>query len=199
MIGRENQLAMISIIKNWLLVEMYRLQIYTFQSCSLSLLSSLLDFTLAQPQSKTNSNSYNTDRFAPDTLWYVYTKTLFLWMIETSILKGAFYFLGLGSGNTSPPFFELLSYTGYKFVCLCLIVIAQLLFGTLISYGVLFLTGGLFAFFFFQTIRYHCQTGNTLAEHIKEVSMNRKTLTFMFAGGQVFMIWLLSINWIHWI
>ena len=102
--------------------------------------------------------------------------------------------MGLAGSNQSPPFLELLCYTGYKFVCLCFIVIAQLFFGTMISYIVLFVTGGFFALFFFQTLRVHCQNGNTLAEHIREVSMNRKTLTFVCALGQVFSMWLLSIN-----
>lgn len=70
-------------------------------------------------------------------------------MIEAIILKGCFYFLGLGSGGYSPPFLELLSYTGYKFVGLCIIVISQLLGGTLVSYIVLLVVGGLFALFFF--------------------------------------------------
>lgn len=88
--------------------------------------------------------------FEPDTLGYIYTKSMFLWLFETVILKGCFYFLGLGSNTqSSPPFFELLSYTGYKFVSLCFIVLAQMLFGTLASYAVLFVTGGLFCLFFF--------------------------------------------------
>jgi hypothetical protein len=73
-----------------------------------------------------------------------------MWLFESTILKGGFYFLGLGSNaQSSPPFFELLSYTGYKFVSLCFIVLAQFLFGTLVSYAVLFVTGGLFCLFFF--------------------------------------------------
>lgn len=133
--------------------------------------------------------------FEPDTLGYIYTKSMFLWIFETVVIKGAFYFLGLGSNQqSSPPFFELFSYTGYKFVPLCLVVLAQLLFGTLASYITLLISGGLFSLFFFQTIRSHCQSGNTLAEHIKEVSMNRKTITFVCSVSQIFIIWLLSCN-----
>jgi hypothetical protein len=139
-------------------------------------------------------NILPTFRFSPEVLGYVYTKCLILWLLETSVLKGFFYFLSLGGGAISPPFLELLSYTGYKFVALCFIVLAQLLFGTMASYLALFILGALFALFFFQTIRTHCQSGNTLAEHIKEVSMNRKTLTFVCAVGQVFIMWLLSSN-----
>lgn len=63
--------------------------------------------------------------FEPDTLGYIYTKSMFMWLFETTVLKGGFYFLGLGSNTqSSPPFFELLSYTGYKFVSLCFVVLA---------------------------------------------------------------------------
>ncbi len=111
------------------------------------------------------------------------------------VLKGAFYFLGIaGSSEQTPPFFELFSYTGYKFVSLCLIVVAQLIFGTLASYLVLFLTGGMFALFFHQSLKMHCQVGNTLADHMKDSSMNRKTVIFVCSVGQIFTIWLLSIN-----
>ena len=137
-------------------------------------------------------------RFQPESLGYIYTKSMFLWIIETLVLKGAFYFLGIaGTSEQTPPFFELFSYTGYKFVSLCLIVIAQLVFGTLASYLVLFLTGGMFAFFFHQSLKMHCQVGNTLADHMKDSSMNRKTIIFVCSVGQIFIIWLLSINWLH--
>jgi hypothetical protein len=104
-------------------------------------------------------------RFNPEALAYIFSKTLVLWILETVIIKGYFHFLGIVSEeNNSPPFFELLSYTGYKFVCLCLVVVAQLFGGNLISYLVLFITGGLFAFFFFQTVskHFHHMGKNTL-------------------------------------
>lgn len=117
-----------------------------------------------------------------------------MWILEAVLLKGCFYFFSLGGGNTAPPFLELLCYTGYKFVGLSLIVLSQLLFGTVASYIVLFVTGGFFCLFFFQTVRVHCQNGNTLAEHIREVSMNRKTLTLICSIGQLLTMWFLSIN-----
>jgi hypothetical protein len=112
--------------------------------------------------------------------------------METLLLKGAFHFLVISS--QSPPFFELFSYTGYKFVCLCLIVLAELAFGTLISYVTLFILGAFFALFFNKTIRAHCQSGNTLAEYQNDVSFNKKTLNLVCSLGQIFTIWVLSIN-----
>jgi hypothetical protein len=43
---------------------------------------------------------------------------MFIWLFETLIQKGVIYFLGIAN----PPFFELLAYTGYKFVVLSLLV-----------------------------------------------------------------------------
>lgn len=56
-----------------------------------------------------------------------------------------FYFLVIGDAQ----FFDLLAYTGYKFVVLCPIAVAELLVGYFGSYCVMVLFGGLYAFFFF--------------------------------------------------
>jgi len=66
----------------------------------------------------------STHAFEPDTLGYIYTKSMFLWVFETLTIKGFFYFLGMNSSTASTPFFELLSYTGYKFVPLCIVILA---------------------------------------------------------------------------
>lgn len=62
----------------------------------------------------TNNNSF----FDTEQYMYVNSKSLFIWFFEAVILKGCFMVLT----NVSPTFLELLSYTGYKFVPLCLIV-----------------------------------------------------------------------------
>ena len=49
----------------------------------------------------------------------------------------------------NPAFLDLLSYTGYKYVVLCLVTIADGFAGYTASYVVFFLFGALFALFFF--------------------------------------------------
>ena len=93
----------------------------------------------------------------------------------------------------NPPFLDLLSYTGYKYVVLCLVIMADGFLGYSASYGVFFLFGALFAFFFYQTLRRFSLT-NTLADHIKEVSMNRQTFMIGNCALQIFIIWVLSYN-----
>jgi len=58
--------------------------------------------------------------FDPAVLGYIFTKSMFIWLFETTIMKGLFTIFNIGH----PPFFELLAYTGYKFVVLCIIVFA---------------------------------------------------------------------------
>jgi len=103
-------------------------------------------------------------------LTYIYSKALFIWIFEAVLQKGLFYFLNIGN----PSFGELVAYTGYKFVVLCPIAIAEPLVGYYGSYIVLGILGSIFALFFFKTIR-RFNTQSTLADHIGEVSLNRKS------------------------
>lgn len=75
---------------------------------------------------------------------------------------------------------DLLAITGYKFVALCPVVMADILLGYYSSYATVFLIGALFALFFYNTIS-RFSHANTLADHMKEVSLNKKT--FMFGNA----------------
>mmetsp|Transcript_35907 Transcript_35907/g.47245 ORF Transcript_35907/g.47245 Transcript_35907/m.47245 type:complete len:105 (-) Transcript_35907:122-436(-) len=103
-----------------------------------------------------------------DKLFILQSFILFFWFMEALLLKGCFYFMNIGSLG----YLELLCYTGYKFVALCLIAMADGLTGTMGSYAALAIFGGLFAWFFFSTLKRSVST-NTLADHIKQVSMNK--------------------------
>ena len=119
-----------------------------------------------------NKSFLNHLRFEPEVLAYIFSKSLFIWIFETIIQKGFFYFLNYGS----PNFMELLCYTGYKFVNLSIIVIVQLLFGYLASYIAFFLTSIMYFVFFYKTMS-RFMTGSTLMEHtsMNLSSMNRKS------------------------
>ena len=98
-----------------------------------------------------------------------------------------FWFLNFGK----PAFLELLAFTGYKFVVLCLVVFADILLGYYSSYALLFVFGALFGLFFYQSIK-RFSHANTLADHMKEVSLNRKTFLFGNSCAQIALILLLS-------
>ena len=110
--------------------------------------------------------------FNADKLTYVFSKTLFFWVFEACILKGMFLCFNFGS----PEFTELLCYTGYKFVILCIVMVAHTLGGLMVSYGVMAVVGLLFCYFYFCTLKRQ-MTAHTLAEHAKEGthSLNKKT------------------------
>ncbi|CDW81663.1 UNKNOWN [Stylonychia lemnae] len=132
----------------------------------------------------------NIGGFDPEVLGYIYTKSMFLWFFETTIQKGCFYFLGFGN----PTFFELLCYTGYKFVNLTIIIMVQSAFGYYASYLAFFLTSIMFFYFFFKTMN-RFQSGNTLADHIKESGgFNKKSFLLVNSLAQVALIWILSVN-----
>lgn len=129
-------------------------------------------------------------RFDPEMLGYIYSKSMFIWLFETTIQKGLFYFLNFGN----PSFFELLCYTGYKFVNLSIIIVVQLSLGYIASYVAFFLTSLMYFVFFYKTMS-RFFSGNTLADHIGS-SFNKKTFFLVNSIVQVVLIWILSLNWI---
>ena len=134
------------------------------------------------------ANTYET-QFDMEQLIYVYSKSIFVWIFEAIVQKGVFMCTNMGN----PPFLDLLSYTGYKFVILCYIVAAEGFFGYAVSYIVFFILGALYALFFYWTFG-RFSTTNTLADHMKEVSLNKQTFILAECAIQVAIIWLLSYN-----
>lgn len=108
--------------------------------------------------------------FSSEKLSYVFSKTLFIWAFEALVLKGLFTCFNFGN----PPFFELLCYTGYKFVILCIVMLAHIAGGLMVSYGAMALFGGLFCYFYYCTLR-RLQTAHTLAEHTQSHGLSKKT------------------------
>mmetsp|Transcript_37098 Transcript_37098/g.27408 ORF Transcript_37098/g.27408 Transcript_37098/m.27408 type:complete len:147 (+) Transcript_37098:381-821(+) len=127
--------------------------------------------------------------FEPEIIGYVFSKSMFFWVLEALIQKGFLYFSGFGN----PPFFEVLAYTGYKFVSLCLLVAISFFLNGIAYFVALIALALVFAFFFFQTLR-RFSTANTLADHIRDVSINRKTFMLVNSVIQVVLIWVLSFN-----
>jgi hypothetical protein len=99
------------------------------------------------------------DDFDPELLAYIFSKSSFLWWFEAVVIKGFFYLLGMGS----TPFFELLCYTGYKFIPLCLIISANILGGEMFFWGAEVLFSAMFALFTYKTFRRFSGV-NTLAD-----------------------------------
>ena len=127
--------------------------------------------------------------FSSEKLSYVFSKTLFLWFFEALVLKGMFMCFNFGN----PNFFELMAYTGYKFVILCIVMLGLILGGTNVSYGLMVTFGALFCYFYFCTLRRY-QTAHTLAEHAQSHGLNKKTFQLLNCGLQFILIWIISYN-----
>jgi len=67
------------------------------------------------------------------------------------------------------------------------------MFGYMISYGMMLVTGLLFMLFFYKTMA-RFGSNKTLAEHIKEVSLSRKSFLMLTCIAQILIIWVLSAN-----
>jgi hypothetical protein len=87
--------------------------------------------------------------FSSEKLSYVFSKTFFLWLFEALLLKGMFACFNFGN----PNFLELVAYTGYKFVILCMVMTAQLFGGIKFSYGTMAVFGSFFCYFYYCTLR----------------------------------------------
>jgi hypothetical protein len=88
--------------------------------------------------------------FTIETVFYIYSKSMFIWWFEAILMKGIFWIMGF-IGN--PGFFEWLAYTGYKFVMLCPIVLSHYFLGYWPSYAVMVLLCLCFARFFYMTVK----------------------------------------------
>ena len=133
---------------------------------------------------------FSRGKFEMEKLFILQSFIIFFWLFETLVLKGCFYFMNIAN----LAYMELLCYTGYKFVALCFVACADGLGGKLGSYVALGCVGGLFAWFFFATMR-RSITSNTLADHIKQVSMNKQSALAFASAAQLFFLWLLSCQY----
>ena len=126
------------------------------------------------------------EQFKFESLLVVQSWVLLLWLFETCLQKGCFYF----STTANPPFFELMSYAGYKFVAACMIVIGDLLLGSLGSYIALVTFGALYVVFFYHTMD-RFNKSNKLRTMVNQV--NSKTLLLANCALQAFLLWVLTM------
>jgi protein transport protein YIF1 len=89
------------------------------------------------------------ETFDTENLVYVQSKTLFAWIFESLLIWGLFSCFQIGK----PAFLELLAYTGYKFVVLSPIVLAEHFLGYMPSYAVMCVMCICFSYFYFMTLK----------------------------------------------
>jgi len=87
--------------------------------------------------------AFNFDKFM-----YLYSSSMFVWVLEVIAQKGFFFFLNIGKCS----FCDITAMTGYKFVILSPIVASEILIGYGYSYFVMLVLGAVYALFFLKTL-----------------------------------------------
>lgn len=92
--------------------------------------------------------------FHPEMLGYATTRTLAFYLMDFILLRVSFYILGIGSKNSK--LWDLVSYTGYKFVPILLLLIIEILTGQsmIVRYAVLTALVFSHGFFMMRSLRY---------------------------------------------
>jgi len=89
--------------------------------------------------------------FTPDVLYEVSQHCMFMQGLEIILLKLLLYLLGHSRAQLG--FFDILSFTGYKYVGLCVNMLVAMMFGWWVYYPVLLYTGLSMGYFIVQTFK----------------------------------------------
>jgi hypothetical protein len=87
-----------------------------------------------------------SEGFTPDVIIQGIWRCLLLHLIETGLVK-----LGVNMMSVPVPFLDILSYTGYKYVALCINVVSRVL-GGYVSFVVSMYTALMLAYFMLKTM-----------------------------------------------
>lgn len=92
--------------------------------------------------------------FHPEMLGYATTRTLAFYIMDLILLRISFYVLGINSKNSK--LWDLVSYTGYKFVPIFVLLVLETLSGysSILRYCGLLLLGFSLGFFMMRSLRY---------------------------------------------
>eukprot|EP01132_Coremiostelium_polycephalum_P010652 gene10652-13049_t len=88
-------------------------------------------------------------QFSPDKLGGSITKGIIYWILELIVFKLGFFF----TNSNSIPFYDMISYTGYKYVLLVITTISHILFGNYLTYIPIGYFGISIGYFMLKTIR----------------------------------------------
>jgi protein transport protein YIF1 len=127
------------------------------------------------------------DEFNPEIIPDVAFKCALYQTIEVLVISGGFYAM-----QVPISFLDLFSYTGYKYVGLCMNMIAGIIVGTFGWFGtrgyyVCFLwTATASAYFMLRTM------SNNIPLHTSPVGPKREVMVLAFAALQYFIMWMVS-------
>lgn len=114
------------------------------------------------------------NNFTPEVLIQAVWSCLLIQMVEAGVIK-----VGLSMLQTNLPFLDIFSYTGYKYVGLCIVTLS-LLFGSTFYFLVSLYTGIAISFFVLKTMAAAIPSAN----HLPPGGPPRHLVLLAFAGMQ---------------
>jgi hypothetical protein len=125
------------------------------------------------------------NRFSPEKLMEISIESSLWLMIEIIALKVGFYLLEI---ETPVSTLDIIAYTGYKFVPLCINMVIGLMFGKYVYYLSVLYTGSCISLFFLNTLKVIVNLGSGEGK-------KRKTwFIFGISAMQLFLIWWLGYS-----
>eukprot|EP01084_Bolivina_argentea_P239720 402851_1 len=115
--------------------------------------------------------------FTPEVLIECTTAAVLTHLLETGIMKFGLHLLGAPAS-----FLDLYAYTGYKFVALCINMLAGIALGTMAYYGALLYTGCMMAYFIMKV----------MANSVPIGPASRELLIIGFVAMQLVVTWFLG-------
>ncbi|KAM9989350.1 hypothetical protein ACTFIY_005403 [Dictyostelium cf. discoideum] len=130
-------------------------------------------------------------KFSPDYLGACITKGIVFWAIELLIFKCGFFF----SNSNSIPFYDMMSYSGYKYVLMVIFQIATILLGSYVSYIIKCVLSVSIAFFMLKTLRLVFSSVSGAHDHISpdyhESGKIKNYFVFGFSVAQALLCFLI--------
>eukprot|EP01133_Synstelium_polycarpum_P016922 gene16922-20129_t len=125
--------------------------------------------------------------FSPDKLGASITKGIIFWLLEIGLFRLGFFF----TNSYSIPLYDMISYSGYKYVLLVVTIISSILFGGYVSFFVRIAASASLGMFMVRTLRVVLVADNAHADmHQPEGNTKRGYFVFLVAIIQVALYWL---------
>ncbi|KAF2078514.1 hypothetical protein CYY_000139 [Polysphondylium violaceum] len=128
------------------------------------------------------------EKFSPDHLGGLITRGIIFWIVELLAFKLGFFF----TNSASIPIYDMISYSGYKYVLLVITTIISILFGGYISFIAKCILSVCLGYFILKTIRLVFSSGNHSGMNIHPEGTEKKNyFVFLFSIFQALLCFVL--------
>jgi len=129
------------------------------------------------------------DKFSPDKLGGLITKGIIYWIIELLAFKLGFFF----TNSSSIPIYDMISYSGYKYVLLVITAIISILFGSYVSFIAKCILSICVGYFMLKTLRlvFSSSSNHSGMNIHPEGTEKRNYFVFFFSIAQALLCFIL--------